>query len=386
MIAYFITFVQKFLFIFIGICGLGSLIALHEFGHFLFCKLFRIHTPLFSIGFGPIIVSKQVGSTFFKISAIPLGGYVEIAEKETTSDLSILPKNQQYFSMAPGWQKLLVMIGGILFNILFAYIAFILIFTAGAPKTPLLYPTIATTQVIEVKPDSIAFSFGIRPGDELIEVGLKQCEGSIEPLLHALNKAHYTRLVFQRPHFIEPFKPNEANPIHENLLPDLIKVSLPAGDDIRETHQSSLAQTGMVFGLKERSPLPFIEALRIGIQETNRWIANTVRDFLHLFKKKNVDQMAGPLMIIAMSSKMAGLGFLSFLLFLAIISINLAVLNLLPLPILDGGQIALFIIETIIRRPLPTKAREIIQISCWVAFLVLFVYLSWHDIRRIIGL
>jgi regulator of sigma E protease len=382
MITLFVQFLQKFFFIFIGVCGLGSVIALHEFGHFIFCKIFSIYTPSFSIGMGPIVVSKKIGTTLFKISAIPLGGYVEIAEKADPSDPQANAHGERYFSMVSWWQKLLVMIGGILFNVIFAYSTFVLLFVIGAPKTPLLYPTIATTQVIEVKADSAAYGLGIRPGYELIEIDGKPCAESIDLLLRKLGKSEFNSLVFKQYDFVEPFKPYGLNPTSEAVLPDL-HVHLPSPPNIFE--QSALAQTGMVFGLKESKPLPFFTALRTGIREANRWIANTARDFLHLFKKKNIDQMAGPLMIVAMSTKMVGLGFGTFLLFLAIISINLAVLNLIPLPILDGGQIALFLIELVIRRPLPDRAREAIHITCWIAFLVLFVYLSWYDIRRIIG-
>ena len=95
--------------------------------------------------------------------------------------------------------------------------------------------------------------------------------------------------------------------------------------------------------------------------------------------------MAGPLMIIAMSSKWAKEGFILFILFLAIISINLAVLNLVPIPILDGGQIVFHTIEAIIRRPLPEVIRQYVHIACWILFLLLFVYLSWQDLVRIIS-
>ena len=90
-------------------------------------------------------------------------------------------------------------------------------------------------------------------------------------------------------------------------------------------------------------------------------------------------------MIIAMTIKSAAAGFQIFLLLLILISINLAVLNLIPLPILDGGQILFYAIEAAIGRPLPTKVREYIHIATWIMFILLFAYLSWKDINRIAG-
>ena len=118
---------QSFFFLIIGILGISFLIAFHELGHFLFCKLFNIHTPSFSIGFGPRLISKKIGSTEFKISVIPLGGYVEIAgsaEPGQGKQKDANRMDEQSFAIKPFWQKFLVMIGGILFNMAFAYFTF----------------------------------------------------------------------------------------------------------------------------------------------------------------------------------------------------------------------------------------------------------------------
>ncbi len=126
-----------------GLVGLTFLVTFHEFGHFLFCKLFKIHTPSFSIGLGPYLYSKKIGDTVFAISAIPAGGYVEIAGAAEVGqgDQAHAGRQDHYsFASKPFYQKFLVMSGGILANLLFAYVAIIGVCWAGLPQSPLAYP------------------------------------------------------------------------------------------------------------------------------------------------------------------------------------------------------------------------------------------------------
>jgi regulator of sigma E protease len=109
----------------------------------------------------------------------------------------------------------------------------------------------------------------------------------------------------------------------------------------------------------------------------------TFSAFKHIFSKQDTSQMAGPLMIISATAKGAEQGVKIFFIFLAIISINLAILNLIPLPILDGGQILFYTIEAIIRRPLPETVKYYIHLASWIGILILMLYLSLKDITRI---
>src|SRR5262249_48721035 len=111
----------------------------------------------------------------------------------------------------------------------------------------------------------------------------------------------------------------------------------------------------------------------------------TFYGFTHLFSRTGIKQVAGPVMIINMTMKGAAAGWQIYLLLLAIISINLAVLNLIPLPILDGGQILFYSIEALIGRPLPHKIREYIHIATWIMFMILFLYLTTQDIGNIVS-
>ncbi|HTM05963.1 MAG TPA: site-2 protease family protein [Patescibacteria group bacterium] len=354
-------------FIIMGLGGLAFLIAFHELGHFLFCKLFNIYTPSFSIGFGPVLFARKIGTTLFKLSLIPLGGYVEIAGSQEIGQgeqLHSQVKDETSFATKPFWQKFLVMIGGILFNLIFAYATFIFTFWVGAPKSQLLYPTIASSTVLEVVENSPAANI-IKPGDLVLTINGEILDNSMALYMQRINTPtdNPIDLTFKR-----------EGTVHAVSLTPIVQTN-------RGVKTASL---GIIFDMKESTAMSFKSAVLVGIQETHRWIANIWHDFRHLLAEKKFGKMAGPLMIIHTSAQLAGKGFLLFLLFLAIISINLAILNLIPIPILDGGQIVFHAIEAIFGRPLPERAQYFIHMACWISFMALFVFLSWQDIVRIL--
>ena len=169
-----ITFLaQNSFLLLLGLIGINFLVGFHELGHFLFCKLFNIRTPTFSIGFGPIFASKKIGDTTFALSAIPLGGYVEIAgaaEVGQGEQKDAHARDKGSFAIKPYCQKLLVLFGGILFNFIFAYSALIFLFLVGLPKTEFLYPRNAKPIIHEIKEDSAAQRAGFAIGDRIISI------------------------------------------------------------------------------------------------------------------------------------------------------------------------------------------------------------------------
>src|SRR5205814_3300033 len=172
---------QNIIFILIGLLGMGFLIGFHEFGHFLFAKMFKIRTPSFSIGFGPKLVSKKIGDTEFSLSAIPLGGYVEIAgaaEIGQGEQKEALAVDEGSFATKPYYQKLCVMIGGILFNLAFAYITMILLFVTGIPKTPLIQKPI----IAAITQESSAEKYGLAIGDRIVAINDEVINNNIQTL------------------------------------------------------------------------------------------------------------------------------------------------------------------------------------------------------------
>jgi len=358
---------QQLFFILLGILGMGFLIGFHELGHFLFAKLFKIRIPSFSLGFGPRLLTKKIGETEFCLSAIPFGGYVEIAgaaEVGQGDQKEAFATDEGSFAAKPFYQKLCVMLGGIVFNLAFAYFTMTLLFMTGIPKTPLMpNPIISAVHNL-----SSAENGDLHVGDRIISINEEKVGKNIQKIQQ----------------IIQPLALKEATIIIEREG-ELFTKNIIIGS--RETETDPIGVLGVEFDSLATPPHTFIEAFKLGIATCNQWIKDTFLAFyqLTLTRSRGIEKIGGPIMIIAMAVKSAAAGWKIFLLLLTIISINLAVLNVIPLPILDGGQILFYSIEALIRRPIPHKVREYIHIATWVMFMILFIYLGINDINRLIS-
>lgn len=361
-----------------GLIGIGFIIGFHELGHFLFCKLFKIRTPSFSIGFGPKIFSKKIGDTEFSLSAIPVGGYVEIAgaaevgqgeQKEAHS------QDEHSFARRPWYQKMMVILGGIFFNLIFAYTTLILLFMAGAPGSRMLYPLTESPVIETVERNSAAEKAGIVPGDTLIAINSQPIITDQGPI--ALSQSMTDRLKTLRDHPNEPV----SLTINRNGATQEISTTL----DSHEFLGKKVGTLGVIFKTNDWPSLSILDSIRYGVKVTNGYIASTLASFKYIFTKRDVSQAGGPLMIITATVASAGKGAKIFFLLLALISINLAVLNLIPVPILDGGQMLFYTIEAVVGKPLPAKVKEYIHIASWGLFMLLLIYLSAKDIYNLIA-
>ncbi len=353
--------------IILAILGIGFLIVFHEFGHFLFAKLFNVLVPSFSIGFGPRLVEKKIGETTFALSAIPLGGYVEVAgnpEVGQGEQAQAHIKGDRSFNSKPYWQKLLIMAAGILFNILFAYLALSLLFMLGAPcigswcanKAPLIGV---------INPNSPAEKAGLKPFDKIIDV-FETPTPTISDVTTALEKV-----------YTEKGK--------EPVLLKVMRNGQPQEVVITPDFQKQGAKIKPVLGVSwQIEKMPFAQALSEGWSATWSLIVQTASAIKGLTKSR--EGLGGPLMLICQVTQFAGLGMKLFLFMLAFISINLAVFNLLPLPIFDGGQVLFFTIEALLRRPLSDEARYKIHYYTWLMVIALVIYLTFKDVIKLTGL
>ncbi len=349
-----------------GIIGIGFVIGFHELGHFFFCKLFKIRTPTFSIGFGPRIFKKKIGDTEFALSAIPLGGYVEIAgsaELGQGEQKDAQARDAHSFAIKPYYQKALVMLGGIFFNLLFAYFALILLCMIGLPKST---PTIKT-----VEPDSAAQKYNLQPGDTIIAINNEQIDNNLEKALRIIAPKAGEEITLS-------VKRN-----NEFLNIPLVLGSKP-GTIVTEdgTKKSEVGALGVTFEMTRTASLSLSQAIPKGIEQGNYYIKATINGFKAIFQKKGASNLQGPLGIISLIVEGFKQSLSIFFLLLALISINIAILQLIPLPILDGGQLLYYTIEAIIRRPISPKIREYIHIASWLLVLALILYLSAKDIYR----
>lgn len=346
----------------LAIIGVGFLIGFHEFGHFLFCKLFRIKTPSFSIGFGPRIIEKKIGDTVFALSAIPLGGYVEIAGAAEVGqgDQKEAARADEYsFEKKPYYQKMLVIGGGIIFNLMFTYIALTVLFFVGIPPTPLLSPANATTLVEHVKENSPAARAGIQANDSIVNFNATPIKEGDTTLL------------------MELLKENAGKEVTLNIQrgTETMPMVILLGDGKQEP------LLGTQFTLKAIAGRPFFEAVKAAMDQTHHWITLTANAFGSMIKQKTTSGLGGPLSIINSTVKSTEHGFATFILMLCFISVSLAVLNVIPLPIFDGGQALFYTLEALTGRSL-TGAKIYIHYVSWGLVVLLTIYLTGKDLLQ----
>lgn len=350
-----------------GLLGIGFLIGFHELGHFLFAKLFNVRVPSFSIGFGPRLITKRIGETEFSLSAVPLGGYVELAgaaEVGQGEQKHAHATDERSFKVKPFYQKFLILMGGILFNILFAYLALMFIFKIGVPETQYLYPLNASLQIQEIKADTPAALAQLQPGDVVTSLNGKPVASALDFVRQVSVKAGETiEIGFER-----------------NGTAQQVAVALPAGEKIAKSGIFS----GIIFKIVPLPAQSFSQAISSGFNLANKILFATVYSFKYIFIKRDLSDVRGPIYLISETASGAAKGFQNFLIFLAIISINLAILNLIPLPILDGGQIFFYGLEALFGRAIPARVKEYIFMATWLAFITLFIYLSYKDILAIL--
>jgi regulator of sigma E protease len=362
-------FSTKLLPLMYAIIGFGALIAIHEFGHFIFCKIFGIHTPTFSIGFGPEIYRKQIGKTNFRLAAIPLGGYVEIAGLAETGQgeqAHAELTGPESFESKPYWQKMCVIGGGIMFNLLFAYLVFCLLFMVGTSEKP-------SVMVAGIVKESAADKGGLKPGDAIMQINNDKL---IDEQGKLIQKAHEVLLQHIRSN------PNKEITLIIERKNETLTLPLLLGS------RTESGQTIGSLGAELRTTiqrLPFFQAIATGIAETNKWIGLIVSGIKRLITQHSLQDAGGPVMIMSMSFGAAQQGLMALLTFLALISINLALLNLIPLGALDGGQMLFITIEAIIGRKMPIGLRNGINIASWLLFIFLAVYLTYKDVTVLFG-
>jgi regulator of sigma E protease len=314
---------------------------------------------------GPRIFKKKIGETEFVLSAIPLGGYVEIAgsaEMGQGDQAEAESNDENSFSKKPYYQKLLVMLGGILFNLGFAYFALSLLFLIGVPNSP-LFLSHATQKIVRIAKDSPADKKLIA-GDKITTWNGKPVE-TTSALMEQISKEPGKEIAIG---FIRDGKSMET-PI--TLGKKEVKISK---DKTKEAGFLGVEFELPRFGL--------MDSIKRGIKTTNNLIGQVVKAFKNMFSKREFSNLGGPIAVIAQTIQGAKDGFKTFILLLAFISVNLAILNIIPLPIFDGGQILNYTIEAITRRPLPIKVREYIHIVTWVGVILLALYLSFKDVMK----
>jgi regulator of sigma E protease len=316
----------------------------------------------FSLGFGPRLIGKKVGITDYRISAIPLGGYVKMIGEEPDAqiDPQDIPLSFTHKHVA---KRMLIVAAGPVFNIILAVFIFFGIFLISGSFV--LKPSVGS-----VKQGAPAFSAGLEKGDLITAIN-ESAINSWDEMAEIINasKGQKIQLTVRR----------GDSTRHFSLAPQQVTTKNIFGEDVQR-YIVGITASGETYS-KEMN---FFQALSESLIQTYRVTELMVVIIAKLIKGDiSTDTLGGPIMIAQMAGDSAKAGIGSLISFIALISVNLAIINLLPIPVLDGGHLLFFSIEAIKGSPVSIKVREIAQQVGLFILILLMILVFYNDISRI---
>jgi regulator of sigma E protease len=346
---------------------LAVLIFVHELGHFLAARACGIRVDEFALGFGPSIWSIKKGETRYALNIVPFGGYVKIFGENPDEESMRGPDSARSFVNKPRIQQVIVLVAGVAFNFLFAWLILSYSFFAGVPASLESYSEYKSQMnnihiaVTYVEPKSPADIAGLKAGDSILDYD------SVEKVQNAIAASADKGVMLHT--------------IHQG---DDKKITIFAKEGIVENKYAIGISMDEVGTLK----LPFFQAFYEGTRFTfhmMKEIALGLGDLVfNLFKgSAALSQVTGPVGIAGLVNDAAQLGFTYLLMFTALISINLGVLNLVPFPALDGGRVLFVIIEAIIRRQIKPAFTNVVNAVGFALLLLLMIVVTFKDIAKL---
>jgi len=339
---------------------LGVLIFVHEFGHFLAARIGGVGVLKFSLGFGPKIIGKKIGETEYVLSCIPLGGFVKLLGESDGESLA--PEDEKRsFSKQPVWKRMLIVFAGPCFNFLLAILIFVVIFIYGVPNL--------TADIGEIQKESAASAAGLQPGDKIISIDGKTISGWGDVrVIIAEGKGKEVEIVVERG--------MEKKSI--SITPRLAKSKNVFGEEI-PSYLIGISPSGKV-ALERKNPW---DALLAAGEKTWEISKLTVVALVKMLEGTiSPRTLGGPIFIAQVAGAQVKEGIVPFLLFMALLSINLGVINLFPIPVLDGGHIMFYAVELVLRREISAKVKEIAQQIGFALLVMLMIFVIMIDIER----
>ena len=345
---------------------LTAIISIHEFGHYIACKIFGVYVTEFSIGMGNAIYQKKGKETTFSIRMLPIGGYCamvdtneNILESDIGVDVSKIPFERTICGIAR-WKRLVIQIAGIVMNLILALLIVSMTYLSigQAAKSPL--PIIAT-----VTENSPAQQAGLMSEDKIIYIELDNGY-SIKPdkfgdisdflLLYESGDIHLT---IDRK---GDTKNIDVTPIYND-----------------ETDSYIMGITSHEYSIEK---INIINCFVYGFDYLVTMTKLIFTTLIGLFRGVGLNNLSGPVGIYNATSQAVSLGFESYILLIGVLSLNIGIFNLLPIPALDGGRMVLTLIEMIIRRPIPKKFENLIMTLSVFLFIMLLVFATYQDLLK----
>ncbi len=347
--------------IFAFVIVVSIIVLIHEFGHFIVAKKMGVKVEKFSLGFGPKIMGRKFGETEYVVSALPLGGYVKMLGEDSDEKLSPEDEKRSFNNLSP-FKRFLIVFSGPAFNFIFAIIILSIVFSFGKP--------VLRSVVGSVIKNDPAASAGLKKGDVITSINGKKIWkwSSLANYLQLYGKKPVTLgITHARKSFFVRVKPKLITGV--NMLGQKAKRYVIG---IYPSNKTKYVYTNIFnafwFAVKETWFIIKITAISIG---------------LLIARKIPVSDLGGPVMIAQLSGTAASLGLSPFFYFIAIISVNIGLINLFPIPALDGGHLLFNIVEMIRRKPLSVKFQENASKLGFALLILLLLFITYNDILRI---
>ncbi|MBV1837004.1 RIP metalloprotease RseP [Acetobacter estunensis] len=340
---------------------LGVLVFIHELGHYLAARWRGVKVDTFSIGFGPPLWrwTDKVG-TEWRIGPIPLGGYVKPhgfeGPEDATEEQKAAWEPGRTFHDKPVGSRMIVIAAGPVFNFVLAFVLFFLLFAfCGQPSV--------RNTVAAVMPNGAAAAAGVKPGDTILALGEQATPDaqSVQKLVAG--------------------EPGQATTLHvkrdgkDMTLPVTLGRITPSGN------AAPIGQLGIEFATETGKPQPLPQAVVSGAKATWNTITQTLDGLWQMVTGRHTPRdLGGPLRIAQLSGQVAQYGVASILSFMALLSVNLGLINLFPIPILDGGRLVFYVLEAIRGRPVPRKIQEVGFQAGFALIAGLFLFSTFNDL------
>ena len=329
----------------------GLLVLFHELGHFITAKLTDMRVDEFAIGFGPRLLSYKYGETIYSIRSLPLGGFNDIAGMDP-DDSEAGPRG---YSAKPVWARMIVILAGSVMNFILPVIIFFFVFCFAGVSTPSTEPVLGN--VMAHKPAAEA---GLMAGDRILRIDgsdIDSWKSFVDTIKNGDGKV-----------FTVEFERNG-----EEMATSLI----PAYDS-----SSKRAMVGVMGSVDTQMPGP-AEAAKMAVQKTGNVIVYMMDTLMQIFTGRTEADLAGPLGVAQMAGEVAQIGFVPLINFAALLSLNLGIINLFPVPALDGGHFVTLLVEAVRGKPLSAKALHYTQTVGIALLLALMVFATKNDFVRI---
>ncbi len=339
---------------------LSFLIFFHELGHFLMAKLVGVKVEVFSIGFGKKLFCKKIKETNWCISAIPLGGYVQMKGQDDSNPTLKSNDPDSYTSKSP-WQRILILLGGPGFNFLLAFLIYVFVALYGVVKlAPVVGKTIPNTPAAKV----------LKPNDKIVEInGIKI--KTWDEMAKLIQKFDVLNLKIKRNGKIimltlKPKIEKQKNIFNETIKRKIIGI-MPKGETI-------IIKYSFVDAIKWAWE-EFLNAATLIMKGLQKLITGAI----------GLNTLSGPIGIVDVTAKVAQVGIIPLLMLTALLSVNLGILNLLPIPALDGGHIMFNLYEALFKREVNEEIMYRLTIVGWMILGSLMIIGIYNDLVRILG-